>query len=56
MEYQELEKEAPIAVVQSKPIIKTSQNDAETAAKIKQISHMLMVQNKNAYRELANMP
>ena len=40
----------------TKVVIKTSENDMETAKKMKQISHMLMERNKQAYKELANIP
>jgi len=37
-------------------IILTSENSPEVAAKIKEISKMLMEKNKEAYAELAKMP
>lgn len=40
----------------TKVVIKTSENDMETAKKMKQVSHMLMERNKQAYKELANIP
>lgn len=40
----------------SRTIIRTSKTNAEVAEKIKQVSHKLMEKNKQAYKELANMP